>query len=76
MVCHVCNNRACCNPNHLYAGTQKDNIQQCYAEGRGADRRGERHGNAKLTELEAREIRRLYAGGWFQYEIAKEFGLN
>lgn len=24
-ICHKCNNPKCCNPNHLYAGTPKDN---------------------------------------------------
>jgi len=25
MICHKCGNSKCCNPNHLYAGTSKDN---------------------------------------------------
>src|SRR5258708_3043855 len=33
-ICHFCNNRLCCNPTHLYAGTQKDNLQQMSREGR------------------------------------------
>lgn len=33
-VCHTCNNRACVNPNHLYLGTRKDNMQQARMDGR------------------------------------------
>lgn len=25
LICHSCGNSKCCNPNHLYAGTPKDN---------------------------------------------------
>lgn len=32
MICHTCNNPTCINPNHLYAGTGKDNMKQSVRE--------------------------------------------
>ncbi len=34
LVCHTCDNRPCCNPSHLFVGTQKDNMQDCKRKGR------------------------------------------
>ena len=31
---HTCDNKACVNPDHLYAGTQKDNVRDMFARGR------------------------------------------
>ncbi len=36
VVMHTCDNRACCNPAHLLLGTQKDNVADMDAKGRGA----------------------------------------
>ena len=33
-VLHKCDNRACCNPDHLWLGTQRENVQDCIDKNR------------------------------------------
>lgn len=33
-VCHHCDNPPCCNPDHLFVGTAKDNVQDAISKGR------------------------------------------
>lgn len=76
VVMHTCDNRACVNPKHLKKATQKENIIDCHMKGRASTQRGEESGTSKLTEKNARSIKKMLAEGVKQDEIAKTFGIH
>ena len=53
-VLHHCDNRPCCNPAHLFIGTNQDNVDDMVAKNRQS--RGEKHHWTKLTEADVRAI--------------------
>lgn len=55
MALHHCDVRCCVNPDHIFIGTQKDNMTDKVRKNRQA--KGINHGNAKLTEDQVREIK-------------------
>lgn len=57
-VCHACDNVACVNPNHLFLGTQKQNLQDMASKGRST--RGEKNPQAKLTEMDVYVIKKFF----------------
>jgi hypothetical protein len=61
-VLHKCDNRACCNPSHLFLGSNEDNKKDMMTKNRQAKgdqvaHRGIEHGMSKLSENEVLEIR-------------------
>lgn len=57
VVCHACDNRACVNPRHLFAATQRDNVLDMVRKGRRQWPAGERHPKAKLSAEDVLAIR-------------------
>jgi len=89
-VCHKCDNRRCCNPDHLFLGTQKDNIQDMFAKGRGWEgdknwtrknpekvMRGVDQPKAKLNDEIVIELRRRrMVNGDTYTSMARELGMD
>ena len=55
-VLHHCDVRSCVNPDHLFLGTNADNVSDRNSKGRQA--RGITHSRVKLTESQVLEIRK------------------
>lgn len=59
-ICHTCDNRMCVNPDHLFLGTRKDNMQDMKSKRRGKKPLSERK---HLSESQVQEIKkRLFCG--------------
>ena len=77
-VLHTCDNRKCCNPDHLFLGDNQINVTDKMRKGRFKPNLGEQNGSAKLTEEQVKLIRRyckLPKGRFTWDTIAKLFGV-
>lgn len=69
-VLHKCDNPACVNPNHLFLGTQEDNMRDMIQKGRKVK-------PSKLSDADVIGIRARYATGTETLAgLGREFGLT
>lgn len=73
-ACHTCDRPICCNPFHLFEGTQKQNREDAQEKARLP--KGERNGNSKLTETQVKQILTRNREGATDREIAAEFDIS
>lgn len=64
VICHICNNKKCVNPEHLYEGTFTENLLDSMRAGRG------------LGPEIYRKMIELNAQGLIQAEIARRLGVS
>lgn len=75
-VLHRCDSPPCVNYKHLFLGTHQDNVADKVAKSRQARNKGEDGGNAKLSESDVVETRRLVAAGASRGVVAVAFGVT
>lgn len=81
-VLHRCDNPSCVNPKHLFVGTPQDNMDDKIAKGRQGDSgtktpsNGSLNGNAKLSDAQVIEVRRLKAAGLTARQILVRVGAD
>lgn len=73
LICHKCDNPSCVNPDHLFLGTQTDNMRDMVRKGRANKKKGSANPTSKLTENDINNIR-LADGS--NPEIAKAYGVS
>lgn len=75
-VCHSCDNRACCNPAHLWLGTNADNMADMLAKGRANPAAGESCGRSRFKTADVLAIRARRAAGESTRTLAAAFGMS
>ena len=73
-VCHKCDNPKCFNPDHLFVGTQQQNLQDCSAKERTMT--GDRNGNSKYTKEQINNAQQLLKSGLSGKEVASQTGIS
>ena len=74
VVAHKCDNPICVNPNHLFAATVEDNVQDRQSKNRQA--KGSEPGRAKVAEEIVKQIRSRHMPNVVTFKsLAEEYGL-
>lgn len=74
MVLHICDNKKCVNPHHLYAGNASQNAVD--ASNRGLLLRGEANNRTKLKYSDVITIKQELKKGVSMLSLAKKYGVS
>jgi hypothetical protein len=84
-VCHKCDTPACVNPDHLFLGTNADNVADMMRKGRhvcggtyakGDYIRGSKHWNTRLSAEDVQAVRASRAEGLSYSQICERHGVS
>ena len=76
-ICHSCDNPACVNIQHLWLGSDADNVHDRDRKGRQYTPRGSSNGSSVLNETKVLEIRRMRTETALSCpKLAQVFGVN
>ena len=76
VVCHKCDTPTCVNPEHLFAGTQSDNLLDCVAKGRKPIREESDLYRGAVNPEIVRDIRRRRVAGERNCDVARRHGIS
>ena len=78
LVCHKCDNRRCCNPQHLFLGTYQDNVDDMRGKHRDAygQNKGEINGASRLKSVDIPDIRRMLVDGHTKTYIGQIYNVS
>jgi len=74
-ILHHCDNPKCFNPDHLFIGTQSENMIDMYLKNR-RTQVGTNNGNNLLNEESVLEIIRLYNENWNRKQLSEKFNVT
>jgi len=75
-ACHTCDTPLCVNGDHLYDGTQQDNMNDKMRRGRFRCPKGEKHYACKFGDEIILEVLQRLATGEIAERLAEEFGMS